>query len=157
MANNWITITPLLVQGRMTAEELAAFTEVGLSEDQTPEQVLADTIRQIVDKARGYLATAVRKGYLRKMGDSGTVPSRMVIVVCNVIRYEVATRLPGMSSLIDPLRQEQHKADLKYLEGVAAGTPAMEDPEDPETSVSAPSPSICARPKHFSRRQQDGI
>lgn len=157
MATNWIPITKQIVQSHMMAIELEIYTTVEIDDGQTPEQLLEEFIEQVVDTARGYCATAVREGYLKSMGPEGTVPRRMVLKVCNIIRYELATRIPGMARFITEPRQKQQESDEKYLAGVAKGSPSMDDPDQEETAVFAPSPSINARPKQFGRHQQDGI
>ncbi|CAN5352304.1 hypothetical protein BH09VER1_BH09VER1_28440 [soil metagenome] len=155
--SDWITITEDVIKTRLSGPELAAFKSTALSEGQSADGVLAEQIVQIVDKVRGYCATAVKAGYLKKLGASGTVPSRLVNATANLIRYEMATRLPGMRKLIDELRQKQQEADIKLLESVASGRFLAEDPDTEETAVSSPSPKIAARRKKFGRCDQDGI
>ncbi|GAB4180101.1 MAG: hypothetical protein Fur0032_20950 [Terrimicrobiaceae bacterium] len=155
--SNWITITEEHIKTRLAGPELVAFKSAALAEGQTGADVLADVTSQVVDRVRGYCAQAVKGGYLKEMGAAGTVPSRLVNVTANIIRYELATRLPGMRKLIDELRQKQQDRDVQLLEQVASGKFAAEDPEGEETAVSVPSPTISGRTKQYGRDSQDGI
>lgn len=155
--SNWITVDEDLVKTRLSGPELDAFKSAALSDGQTGAVVLADVIEQIVDKVRGYCAQAVKGGHLKAMGAAGTIPARLVNATANIIRYELATRLPGMKRLIDELRQKQQDRDIQLLEQVANGKFSAEDPEGEETAVSVPSPKISARIKKFGRDAQEGI
>jgi hypothetical protein len=151
---SWITITEDLVQTRAAGSELTALKNSARGSGQTGSALLEDVISQAVDKVRGYCATAVKGGHLSAMGDSGTVPSRLLSVTLNLIRYELITRLPGLSAtLLDEGRKDQHRMDEQLLRDVAAGRFAIEDPTQPETTVAAPTPSIS--PRTLSHRRED--
>lgn len=136
---SWITVTESLVQTRAAGSEFDALKTSALPDGMTGAEMLAEVIAQTVDVVRGYCATAVRNGHLKKMGDTGTVPSRLLKTTLNVIRYELITRLPGLGKrLLDEARQKQQDADTTLLEQVANGKFSVEDPDDAETSVSGP-------------------
>lgn len=155
--SNWITITEDEVKSRMASAELIAFKGAALPAGKTADGVLAETIAMVVDNVRGYCAQAVKGGHLTALGVTGTVPSRLLLATLNIIRFELATRLPNMESLIDELRQKQHDKDVALLAKAADGRFAIEDPVAEETTVTSPSPSIKARRKQYGRRDQDGI
>ena len=156
--SNWITITESLVQTRAAGPELDALKSSALPEGKTGEEILSEGIEQVVDKVRGYCATAVRGGYLKQMGPSGTVPSRLLGATLNILRYELITRIPNLGKrLLDEARLKQQDRDVALLEQTAKGTFAAEDPETAETNVSAPSPSISGRVPQFRREDQEGV
>lgn len=156
--SNWIAITESLVQTRAAGPELDALKTSALPEGKTGEEILSEVIAQVVDKVRGYCTTAVRKGFLKSMGEAGTVPSRLLGVTLNTIRYELITRIPGLGKrFLDEARMKAADKDDRQLKDVATGEFSIEDPEAEETSVSTPSPSISGRQPQYRRDDQDGV
>jgi len=145
---SWITITTGDVQTRLTGPEMDAFRTAATAFGQVDP--LPEIIAQVVDEIRGYIAACSEN----RLGAAGTIPPRLLATAINIIRYRYATRLPGMSSLIDPLRVAEYNDALRLLQQVAACDFSIEDPDGRDGSAT---PMVSGRAPQFSRQQQDGI
>lgn len=137
---SWITLTEADVLTRLSSPELTALKSAAKGVGQADP--LPEIIEQVTDKIRGYCA-AHRQNQL---GDAGTLPPRLVSTALVMIRYELATRLPGMGSLIDALRQKEYDTAIDLLKAVAKGDFALTDPDDTTDETSpAPTPRTSAK------------
>jgi hypothetical protein len=108
----------------------------------------------VVDEIRGYVAACGSN----TLGPAGTLPPRLIAAALAIFRHRAATRLPGMSGLIDDLRQREYDDALRQLRDVAACRFAVEEPAgDATSSGGGASPLLAQRPSHFGRQAEDGI
>lgn len=148
---SWITITEEDVKTRLAGAELTAFKTAALSPGQS--NPLPEIISQVTDEIRGYVAACAHN----TLDAAGTVPPRLLAPALNMIRYRLATRLPGMKGLIDELRQKEYNDALAVLKDVAACRFAVEDPDGDATSTTSPTPDIVVPTRRFDRCSQEGI
>jgi hypothetical protein len=146
----WAAITTDDVKRRLAGAEVTALQTAALASGQSDP--LPETIIEVVDEVRGYIAAA---GYSLEAGN--TVPSRLRSAALAMIRYRLATRLP-VKAFLTTDRVEENAAALRLMAQVSAGRFSVEDPAtaDTETSGSAASPSFERPTLDFTRDAQDG-
>ena len=84
----WITLSTEDIRSRLAAAELSALSSAALAEGQSDP--LPEVITQVVDQIRGSIAGNQQN----TLGPSGTLPERLKSAALNIIRFELATRLP---------------------------------------------------------------
>lgn len=146
----WLTISVDDVKTRLTGAELSAVQSAALAEGQTDP--LPEIVGQVVDEMRGYMAAG---GVT--LGESGTIPKKLLGASLAIIRYRLATRLP-VKSLLTEQRVAENRDALALLDRVASGRFLVEEPETEDTEVTgSPAPSINPKTRGYSRDDQDGI
>jgi hypothetical protein len=111
---------------------------------------VAPTLAQVVDLVRGYVG-AYRPNTL---GPAGTIPQKLLATALDLVAVRLPQRV-GVSP--KDVRQSAATAAIHLLERVADGEFNIEEPEmATDETTSAPSPSIVARRRHFSWRQEEG-
>lgn len=151
---SWVTITQEVIFPRQG--ELTMVLAAKLPSGETAASVLAATIGQVVAEARGYLRSAVRKGYLSTLGPEGTVPPGLVQSVAVLVRRAVLGRLPGLQSLHNQIRDEECRAAERLIRDVATGANAVEEASG-LVAVAAPGPVVIGRQRDFTRDTEDGV
>ncbi|MCX6952910.1 MAG: hypothetical protein NTV51_12210 [Verrucomicrobia bacterium] len=89
------------------------------------------------------------------------IPPSLRRIGLRMVLREGQSRLNAVGAL--PLSEDERsewKEDLRYLERIANGDITVEAPDDPAVTptvqAASPSPLICARPREWSRSNQDG-
>lgn len=156
--SGWRPITKEDLLVALSSKELEAISASAKADEQTSDTIIDDTIAQVTDRARGYLATAVRKGHLGGLGAAGSVPERIVGSLCHIIRQEIATRVPLRSNILTDVRVGETKAAIRLLEQIAAGAFLVEDPDAVDgASAAAPKPRIEPKNLNYRREAGDGL
>jgi hypothetical protein len=106
---SWISITEADVQTRLSAGELSAFKNAALVVGQV--NPLPEIITGVVLEIRN----AVANNDSNTLGDGETIPQGALHHALAIIRYRLATRLPGMARLIDELRRREYEDAVSWL------------------------------------------
>jgi len=136
----------------MADAEIDAARTIALADGQADP--LAEVVSRVVKEVRGYVG-----GYTtNSLAEGDTIPEECEDAALALIRWRLCSRLPVASLLTDARRAEKDEA-LTFLRDVSAGRIAIVQPASPASEQAGGSirPSICARSRRFSRRQQDGI
>lgn len=146
---SWITITTAAVQSRLADAELDAARTAAVAEGQADP--LTEVIERVISEVRGRVAA----NSANVLGESGTIPDECEDAALALITFRLYSRLPVT---IPDARKEAKSDALTFLAAVAAGQVAIIPPST-AAAVQATSvhPGIRARPRRFSREQQDGI
>lgn len=145
----WITPAESDVLTVLSETELATYraaaTATGQADPVTP------TLAQVVDLVRGYVG-AYRPNTL---GPAGTIPQKLLATALDLVAVRLPQRI-GVSP--KDVRQTAAAAAIALLERVAAGQFNIEEPETAtDETTSAPRPTIEARRRHFTPRQEEGV
>jgi hypothetical protein len=95
--------------------------------DMTPNQLLADTIDEVIQEVRGRVAAYDNN--LLQEGD--TVPPALKATALVLIRHKLWTRISGADMMLDEARMEEYRAAERRLSEVAAGRFAVDDTDKP--------------------------
>jgi hypothetical protein len=145
---SWIIPTESDVLTVLSETELATYRAAATASGQADP--LAPTLAQVVDLVRGYVG-AYRPNTL---GAAGTIPQKLLAPALDLVAVRLPQRV-GVSP--KDVRQSAANAAIKLLEQVANGAFNIEEPDDVSTeTTSAPRPTITARHRQFSRRQEEG-
>ncbi|MEI9999389.1 MAG: hypothetical protein WDO13_09575 [Verrucomicrobiota bacterium] len=144
----WISPAESDVLTVLSETELATYRAAALAAGQADP--LAPTLAQVVDLVRGYVG-AFRPNTL---GPAGTIPQKLLATALDL----VAVRLPQRVGVAPKVvRQAAAAQALRLLERVAAGEFTIEEPDTVSTETpAAPTPTIAARPRRFSWREEEG-
>lgn len=112
----WIELTEALVLNRLAAAELAALKTAAIGGAQTGAGILADALSAVTREVRGYVGSCQRN----TLGEAGTIPDELESAALALVRRHLFTRLPGMKSLFDELRQKELEQAIALLRDVAA-------------------------------------
>ena len=146
MATPWLIVTADMVLTKLSSPELVAFRSRAVAGGQ------ADPLPEIITQA----VTSVRQGIgstaNNVLAEGETVPPSALRHTLAIIRPMIASRLPGMSRLMDDIRQKEWETAEAWLRS----KPLVESPVDPaETQLSTPRPRITAKERQFA--DQDGL
>src|ERR1700761_4397745 len=145
----WIIPAESDVLTVLSETELATYRAAALASGQSDP--LAPTLAQVVDLVRGYVG-AYRPNTL---GAPGTIPQKLLAPALDLVAVRLPQRV-GVSP--KDVRQAAATQAVKLLEQGAAGIFNIEEPDSVTTETTeAPSPSIVARRRHFSPRQEEGV
>lgn len=146
----WIEITEANVRTRLSGPELAALKTAALAAGQGSP--LAELVAQTVAQVRGYVAAG---GFSLEAGQ--TIPARLELATLNLIRFELATRLP-VASLLTEDRRKASESALQLLRDTAAGRFIPEAAAIPDAEESAaPAPAFDRADRDHGLAQQDGL
>ena len=151
----WITLTTDDVQRRLAAQEYTALLNAAKQVSQDPADLVAEAIAEITGKVRGYVAACQKN----TLGDGQTIPSELKASALALVRDYLFTRLPGMRSLNDDLRQKETERAVDELRDVAACKLAIVPPQTPDAEQ-AGGPAIKlvkSRPTIASRKDTNGL
>jgi hypothetical protein len=148
----WRELTEDDVLGALNAPETSAYKTAAISLGQDP---LAQIISQVTSESRGHIADCSTN----TLAPGSTLPERVHYHALAMVRFRLMTRLDIEVS--EDRRKEQRDA-IAFFYRVAECKVAIEPgdgtgTEDDTDSQASPSPGITARPRKFSRQQQDGI
>jgi hypothetical protein len=145
----WIIPAEADVLTVLSETELATYRAAATATGQADP--VAPTLAQVVDLVRGYVG-AYRPNTL---GPAGTIPQKLLATLLDLLAVRLPQRV-GVSP--KDVRQTAAVAALRLLERVAAGEFNIEEPEmATDETTSAPSPTIVARRRHFSTRDEEGL
>ena len=148
----WRAVTEDDLLTRMSGDELAALRESSLGTGQSDP--VSEHIDQVTEMVRGYIAAHSAN----TLGESGTLPERLIRPACDILVMDVSTRSGGILIDISDTRKTAHDNAVRLLEQVAQGNYAVEQPETAgDDSEAAPSPSLYDRTRNFERTDQEGI
>lgn len=123
--SGWITITIDDLHDRMSGVEVARLREVARAAGQ--DDPLPGVIHEVVQEVRGYVAAWDNN--LLNVGD--TIPQKLKGAAMSILRYRLATRLPGMGNLLDEPRQREYTEANRLLSRVAEGKFEVDKPQEP--------------------------
>lgn len=148
---SWVTLTQDDLLAKLTAPELTAVKTKALAEGQ--ENPVPEELANCIQEIRGRVAACGNN----TLGAGATIPHELVPAALAILRFRVLSRLP-ISTLITPAREREYNDALSLLKDVAACRFSIEQPETETTQkISGPtSPLLCARPRQFTRNDQDG-
>ena len=110
----WITLTEDNVRERLSWPELSAFKTWHLKAGQ--DDPVPETIVRVVNEVRGYVSGCARN----VLGPAGTIPDSLADAALSLMRWRLATRLPGASqALLDESRKQEYDDALRLLRDVA--------------------------------------
>ncbi|MFM2241537.1 MAG: hypothetical protein RLZ97_392 [Verrucomicrobiota bacterium] len=149
---SWRVITEADVLNVLSAPESAAIQAAAAGDDQ---DVLAEITAQVVQECRGHIADCERN----TLAPGNTLPERVIYHAVALIRFRMLTRLDMEVS--EDRRREQKDA-VEFFRRVAECKVTLEPgdgtaTDDGTDSMASPKPGITARPRDYSRKQQDGI
>ncbi len=150
----WITLTADAVKTRLTKPELTALLGAARQAEQTDAGLLAEAASSVASEVRGYVSACSRN----RLGPEGTIPEELLGSSLALVRRYLFTRLPGMKSLYDEVRQKETEDALTRLRDTAKGFFAVVAPESPAPAaeqVSGGSPSITKKTRRFGT--EDGV
>src|SRR5271167_1333575 len=146
---SWIAPAESDVLTVLSETELATYRAAATASGQADP--LAPTLAQVVDLVRGYVG-AYRPNTL---GGPGTIPQKLLAPALDLVAVRLPQRV-GVSP--KDVRQTAAASAVRLLERVAAGEFNIEEPDSPSLETTeAPRPSIVARHRHFSTRQEEGV
>lgn len=125
---SWQSLTTDDVLSKLAGPELAALQSAALADGQSDP--VPGIIQVVVDEVRGYVAAHSQN----RLGDAGTIPSKLVSATLAIIRHRICTRLPVASLLTEQRIREKDDA-IRLLERVADGRYSIEDPVTGEPSA----------------------
>lgn len=126
MAETWILIDEEYCSEKFAEGEWEAFTTSALASGLT--DVVTACIRRIVNRVRGYVAACEKN---LPLGPAGTVPPELEDACMELIREDLATRLPGSGVVIDEPRREKIKQANRDLQAVSRCEIIVTPPEVP--------------------------
>ena len=134
---------------RLAGAELSAYRGAGKAAGQADP--LPEVIAAVVDEIRGYVAACESN----VLGAGNTIPDKLKSTALAMIRFRLISRLP---LTVGEDRRQEYRDALDLLREVAACRFRVEEPTTPETveHIAAPTPSITARTRTFTRELQDG-
>lgn len=151
--SNWKTITVDDLKNTKAATLIERLGEVGLGEDQ--DDPTGEIIANVTARIRAEIAGCAENTL---DSDTSKIPNDLVSLACRMVYKEMAARV--RISLTQDER-DQDRADVRYLERIAACDVPVADPDDPdespEVSQGASAPYMNDRTQNFSRDKQDGI
>lgn len=147
----WKTLTADDVQTRLTAAEFAAITTAAKQNAQTAEALVASAIESVTVEVRGYVGACKSN----TLGAGDTIPDELETSALALIRRYLFTRLPGMKSLFDDIRQKECDDALQRLRDTAAcrfaivppAEPADEQPAGPAVTLVSSRDRVATREK----------
>ena len=146
---SWITPSESDVLTVLSETELATYRAAATASGQADP--LAPTLAQVVELVRGYVG-AYRPNTL---GEPGTIPQKLLAPTLDLVAVRLPQRV-GVSP--KDVRQQAAASAVRLLERVAAGEFNIEEPIDATAEItSAPKPTIVARHRRFSWREEEGI
>lgn len=151
----WITLTAEDVQRRLASAEYSALLNAAKQVAQDPADLVAEAIAEITQQVRGYVAACEKN----TLGDGQTIPDETKAAALALVRDYLFTRLPGLRSLNDELRQKETDRAVAMLRDVAACKLAIVLPQTPATQQ-AGGPAIQlvkSRPTVAGRDQTSGL
>lgn len=143
----WITLTEDDLLTRLAGDELIAYREAALAQDQ-PDP-MPETLAAVADEVRGYVAA----NRANRLGPAGTIPPRLKSAAMDLARYRMATRLPVD---VTDERQAEYRNAIRLLERVAAGDFLVEDP-DTGASPGGASGVVHKTPRQATRETMEGL
>jgi hypothetical protein len=145
----WIIPAESDVLTTLSETELATYRAAALASGQADP--VAPTLAQVVDLVRGYVG-AYKPNTL---GLPGTIPQKLLAPAIDL----VAVRLPQRVGVPPKdVRQMAASRAVRLLEQVASGVFNLEEPLTATSeTTAAPSPTIVARRRHFSPREEEGV
>lgn len=147
----WIAVDEALVLARLSSPELDAFRTRAIQAGQADP--LSDVISLVVPSVRA----GIGANQQNVLADGMTLPESALRHALAIIRYLLATRLPGMGALIDELRVEEWKNAERWI----LSKPLVEQPDNaapPTEQIQGGNrPHITPRERWFTRSTQDGI
>jgi len=149
---SWITITVDDLKDAKVAALVEACQTAALGTGQTDPT--ASIIADVIARIRAEVA-ACRGNALDS--DTTKIPADLKSLACRMIVRQCQSRL--QIALNEDEREEQRN-DLRYLERIAeckVPVAATDDPITDEVQAGAVSPSFTAKPRYFTRADQDGI
>jgi hypothetical protein len=123
----WITLTDDDVKRRLAAAEYSALLNAAKQSDQDPADLVAEAISEITKQVRGYVAACNKN----TLGEGATIPDELKAAALALVRAYLFTRLPGLRSLNDELRQRETDQAIDQLKAVALCNFAVVPPETP--------------------------
>lgn len=119
----WIALTTNDVRERLSWPELDAFQNW----HRAPNQVdpIPETISGVVREVRGYVGGCSRN----TLGTDGTIPEELYHAALALIRWRLATRLPGCGpDLLDEARKTEYEDAKELLRAVSRCQFGIESP-----------------------------
>ncbi|MDR1279342.1 MAG: hypothetical protein LBK99_00780 [Opitutaceae bacterium] len=157
MPTPWITITPAMLDTAKAAAFVSALGTAALGEDQ--QNPLPEIIASVTDRIRMEIAAG---GRTTLSATRSKIPPSLKSLALRFIIREGLQRINIMDAL-KPSEDdgEAIRQDIRFLERIARGEITVEAPDDPEPAPTVQAtvtvPLISARPRHFTRHQQDGV
>src|SRR5471030_1760789 len=144
----WIIPAESDVLTVLSESELATYRAAALASGQADP--LAPTLAQVVDLVRGYVG-AYKPNTL---GLAGTIPQKLLAPALDLVAVRLPQRV-GVSP--KDVRLSAANQAVRLLEQVASGEFNIEEPDEASTeTTSAPRPTIHARHREFSRKNEEG-
>lgn len=146
---SWRPITEADVLDGLSGPESSAYRTKLLSGGQTDPLlgIIAGVTAEVRDSIR-----SCERNHLDP--DPQTVPAGTIHHAVAIIRHRLLTRLIGQ---ISEARRDEWKTAVRYFERVASCDQAVADTRREDAAAPVQRPSMAARPREFTRRQQDGI
>lgn len=134
----WAALTAAEIKTRLSGPEASALQTRALEAGQ-PDP-LPDVIAQATDEVRSYIAG----NGSNKLGPAGTLPPQVRAQAIAIVRWYLAGRLAvgtNPTLMQGESRRKEYEAAIKFLEDVAAGKNAVEQPDvtGPETFTTSAS------------------
>lgn len=153
---SWIPLTAEKAKTRLTKPEMTAILTAAKQSEQTGDGLLEEALSSVTAEVRGYVSACDRN----TLGAAGTIPDELETAALALLRRYLFTRLPGMESLFDELRQKEAEDALTRLRDTAKCNFAIvppETPAPPTEQVQGGSPRICKPRRRFRREDGAGL
>lgn len=145
----WVAITEEDVLTVLTGPELTGYRNAARAQGQVDP--VQPTIDQVTDLVRGYVGGCKAN----TLGIGNTIPEKLMQAACDLIAVRIPSRVKK-----DPTESRRRAGEqaVRLLEQVARCEFVIEEPTTPTDEVSSgQTPSICARRKTYTPRNEDGI
>lgn len=148
MATPWLIITADMVLTKLSSPELVAFRTKAIGSGQ------ADPLPEIITQAVASVRQGIGQNTANILAEGETVPPSALRHVLAIIRPMIASRLPGMTRLMDDIRKTEWETAETWLRS----KPLVESPVDPaEAQLSSPRPRITEKTRIFTGDDQAGL
>lgn len=136
----WIVIDEALVLARLSSPELDAFRNAAIQAGQ------ADPLTEVINLVIPDVRRGIGANRENVLAEGNTLPESALRHALAIIRVSLATRLPGMDSLIDPIRTKEWENAEKWV----LSKPLVEKPDDvapPEEQIATGQGRWGSKPK----------
>lgn len=121
----WITLTEDHLKTLMAGPEWTALTNAVLSAGQTAEALVTEALDDTTKRVLGYVGACPDN----RLGPEGTIPDELKHTALVIARARLFTRLPGLKSLHDEIRQKEYDGAVDELRSVASCKFAIVQPD----------------------------
>jgi hypothetical protein len=151
----WITLTSTDLEGYLSGPEMSALPNAAKAAGQTAAGIIAEALSNAVLQVRGFVSGCKTN----KLGADGTIPNELKDASLCLARAIIYGRLPGMKSLNDETRQQQHRDAMDLLKATSKCEFGIVPPEEAAADQPAGTgvEQVSSRPRVAKRSDLNGL